>query len=62
MADAITYTESDSGFYSVKLNRVFDHEGFRYKPSMTSIVVNEDILLAMIAAEVVEADGIQPAS
>lgn len=49
---AIKYQKSASGFYKVDLARTFEHEGFLYKPAQ-DVTVNEGILEAMIAAEVV---------
>ncbi|HEX8446277.1 MAG TPA: hypothetical protein VF649_06650 [Sphingomonas sp.] len=47
-----TYKVSKSGFYKVGLARVFPHAGFDYKPGHDH-TVNQDILDAMIAAELV---------
>jgi len=52
MAEA-TYKKSKSGYYKVAINRVWEHEGFLYKPS-AGLTVNEDILKAMIADGVAE--------
>jgi hypothetical protein len=46
MAEA-KYKKSKSGYYKVALDRVWEHEGFRYKPSQ-DVTVNESILLAML--------------
>lgn len=51
---AIKYKKSDTGYYEVTLNRVFEHSGFAYKPSASKIVVNEDLLNAMITESVVD--------
>jgi hypothetical protein len=46
------YKVSPSGFYKVGLARVFPHAGFDYKPGHAH-TVNQEILDAMIAGEVV---------
>lgn len=50
---AVTKPTSPSGFYSVRLNKNFEHESFLYSPGADQIVVNEEILDAMIEAGVV---------
>lgn len=52
MAEAIKYPKSPSGFYSVKLNAPWAHQGFLYKPSQ-SVTLNEDTLKAAIADGVI---------
>jgi hypothetical protein len=46
------YKVSPSGLYKVGLARVFPHLGYDYKPGQ-DVTVNQEILDAMIAAEVV---------
>lgn len=47
------YPASESGYWEVKLNRTWEHQGFYYKPSAARTVVNEDLLVLMLADEVV---------
>lgn len=51
MAIVTNYKKSKSGFYAVELSAVHEHAGHVYKPSASRIVVNEEILVDMIAAQ-----------
>ena len=53
MAQAKTYKKSPSGYYLIKLNAVWSHEGFLYKPSQ-AVTLDEATLDLAIAADVVE--------
>lgn len=46
------YPESASGYWKVKLSKVFPHRGFTYKPSH-DVTADEDTLKVMIAAKAV---------
>ena len=48
---AMTYKKSKTGMYRVALSAAHDHGGFLYKPGPGDIVVNQDILDDMIAAD-----------
>lgn len=46
-----TYKKVKSGMYRVELSAAHEHAGFTYKPGADAIVVNQDILDDMVAAQ-----------
>lgn len=56
-----SYPPSETGYWDVKVSRVWDYNGCYFKPGMDRITVNETTLNAMLAeadlvANVVAAD------
>lgn len=49
--------KSRSGYYLIRLNASWEHEGFLYRPSFADITVDETVLAAAVEAGVVESQA-----